>query len=145
MTTIAWTGSEVAGDTRGTIVELIQQSPTEKLIKRKGVIYCLTGDLAQCLAVVDWLSSGADIDEAPTFLEEPEFDILAIHDSVTGYVYASEYYAYRVDPPFTLGTGHALALGAILAGAGAKRAVEVSAMADINTGLPVQLMKVKNG
>ena len=143
MTTIAWTGSEVAADTRGTVGEIIQQSPTEKLIKRKGVIYCLTGDFAQCLAVVDWLSSGADISEAPDFIDEPGFDILAIKDSVTGNIFANSFHPYPVSPPVTLGTGHAVALGAIMAGASAQEAVTIACKVDLNSGLPVQVEKVK--
>jgi len=143
MTTIAWTGEEVAADTRGTVGQLVQQSPTIKLIKRKGVIYCLTGDFAQCLAVVDWLSSGADIEEAPAFIDEPGFDILAIENSVTGNIFSNSYHPYPVEPPVTLGTGHEIALGAIMAGATAYEAVEYACRLDMNSGLPVQKMKVR--
>lgn len=145
MTTIAWTGPEVAADTRGTISEYIQQSPTEKLIKHKGVIYCLTGDFAQCLAVVDWLKRGADLGDVPDFLDEPGFDILVIKDSVTGHVYANSYHPYQVSPPVTLGTGHAVAIGAIMAGASAYEAVEHACKLDMNSGLPVQKMTVRRG
>lgn len=144
MTTIAWTGSEVAADTRGVVGDLVQQSPTIKLLERKGVIYCLTGDFGQCLAVVDWLISGASIDEAPQFLDEPGFDILVIEDSDTGHIYSASYHSYPVDPPVTMGTGHHVAIGAIMAGASAYQAVEIACKLDNNSGLPVQRMKVKN-
>jgi len=143
MTTIAWTGDEVAADTLGTVSDLIQQSPTEKLIKHKGVIYCLTGDFAQCLAVVDWLKCGADLSAVPEFLDEPGFDILVIKDSATGHIFANSFHPYPVSPPVTLGTGHQIALGAIMAGATAHQAVEHACRVDVNSGPPIMKMKVR--
>ena len=141
MTTIAWTGLEVAADTRCTAGDLILQSPTEKLTKHKGVIYCLAGNFAQAQAVVDWLKRGADPSEEPTFTD-PEFGVLVIKDYVTGYIFVNELLSAPAGPPITMGTGDAIAMGAILAGASAEKAVEIACKLDPNSGPPVQVMKV---
>lgn len=63
-----------------------------------------------------------------------EWELLIITKGVISHATAEAPTPYPVMPPIAIGTGAQYARGAMLAGAGAKQAVEIAAMCDAHTG-----------
>ena len=140
MTTIAWDGRTIAADSQSTEGELRGLHPCKKLSKYKGNIYAFAGTISTCKDVIRWLKRGGKKDDFPA-LAELDFAVLQFKGGKC-YLYQSDPTPIQVLPPYTMGTGKELALGAILAGATASRAVEIACDVDINSGLPVQHYEV---
>lgn len=138
MTTIAWDGKEIAGDSRSCSGGLIDAGVCRKIFLNKRILYGIAGDYAQALAVMRWMSEGRDPDFEPVFIE-PEFEVLMIRNG-TGYFFSGELEGYEVWPPFAIGTGREVALGAMTAGSTAKKAVEAACKLDPNSAAPVKVI-----
>jgi len=138
MTTIVWDGKKIASDSRSCSGGLIDPGVCRKLFSNKNTTSGIAGDYAQALSVMRWMSEGRDPDSEPDFLE-PEYEVLMIRNG-TGYFFSGELHGYEVSAPFALGTGREVALGAIAAGASARKAVEAACRLDPNSAPPVMVM-----
>jgi hypothetical protein len=139
MTTIIWDGDEIASDSRSCSGGLIDSGVCRKLFLNKRVLYAIAGDYAQAMSVMRWMSEGRDPDVEPVFIE-PEYEVLMIREG-TGYFFSGETHGYEVMPPFALGTGREVGLGALATGASVKKAVEAACKLDPNSAPPVKVMK----
>ena len=97
--------------------------------------------MSTCKEVIRWLKRGGKKDDPPD-LADDGFSVIHLKPDGKCYLYCQDLSPTQLLPPYTMGTGKEVALGAILAGATAKRAVEIACDVDINSGLPVQLYEV---
>lgn len=135
MTTIAWDGKVLAADSQITEGGLRSHQNTEKIIRYHSQFFAYAGTLASCLAVIKWLKKGGKKKDRPE-LEDIDFAVLHIKAG-KAMLYYDDFNPVQQLPPYTAGTGRELALGAILAGATARQAVEIACDVDIKSGLPV--------
>jgi len=135
VTTIAWDGKNLACDSRSLTNDTIDQCETQKIFKKSGVYYCLAGEYAQALAVMDYLVTKKN---EPVF-PKPEYQVLVISD--TAQIFDGELHPSPVEPPYAMGTGAQFAYGAILSGKTAKEAVEVAIKLDPYSGGKIRTHK----
>jgi len=135
MTTIAWDGKTLAADSQITEGGLRSHQREEKIIKHENQFFAFAGSLVSCLAVIEWLKAGGKKKKRPE-LDDLNFVVLHIQNGRAN-LYYDEFVPLQQLPPYTAGTGREVALGAILAGATAKEAVEIACDVDIMSGLPV--------
>jgi ATP-dependent protease HslVU (ClpYQ) peptidase subunit len=140
MTTIAYKAGVMAADTRAYAgFNTVLGHKTK--IRRLGdgtLIGCSTNLVGFGESVLDWFATGGTFEDAPK-ADEMKFSFIAVKPSGDGF-YACD--SFRLSGPihaecFAIGSGEALAHGAMRAGASAKQAVEIAAECDVWTGLPV--------
>jgi ATP-dependent protease HslVU (ClpYQ) peptidase subunit len=139
MTTICTDGIVMAADSRACTNDTIACDKVMKLAR------LVDGSVLG-------ISGMATIDDrlARWIMGEGEFpkdcgDWSALHltsEGVTFYSKAHETSPRPVDCPAAIGSGREFAIGAMLAGAGPVKAVEIAAMRDPFTGGPIKAMKV---
>ena len=142
MTTIAWDGMTVASDSQSTEGEIRGLHPCKKLIKYKGNIYAFAGTISSCKEVIRWLKRGGKKTDVPE-MADMDFAVLQFKDGKC-FLYCADFSPSQILPPYTMGTGKEVALGAILAGVTAQEAVRITCDVDINSGLPVQHYEVSD-
>lgn len=132
MTTIAWDGATVAADGKavtgnGNVITLRER----KLMVNGRVVYALTGAAWMFDALVAWARSTGD--EPPKCEEEwtlIEFDGVVRFTSEK----MAPHWVTVERAPWAWGSGTDLAIGAMLAGASARRAVEIACQVDNGSG-----------
>lgn len=132
MTTIAWDGTTLAGDSlgdRGGLKFTVQ----EKVFRLPGVgLFGASGNWTDVLAVRDWLAGG----DKPSSLDE--FSGILIHFDGRQELIAKNMLRHPVPMiPFALGSGRDFAIAAMLCGKNARQAVELACGLDTYSGLPV--------
>lgn len=140
MTTIAYRAGVIAADRM-----MGGWQSVDKLLRLKDGC-CLAGcgrmdDLAEVGA---WLMAGAKKDAKPD-IERDESEFLLVHPNGDCY-WLSTPFLRQVkvnDEYIAVGSGARYALGAMAAGASAKRAVEIACRFDPHTGKGVNVMRVK--
>jgi len=105
------------------------------------LIGCSSNQVGFGEAVLDWYEAGADPEKAPK-AAELKFTFLAVKANGEGF-YAND--NFLLSGPvkaecFAIGSGEGIAHGAMRAGAGAKRAVEIACEVDVWSGLPVMTL-----
>lgn len=112
---------------------------------KDGSLFSGCGLYDQMVEVVEWLDKGAKEDKKPWLPNEQEsvFVLVSAHDG-RGYWLT---YPYLRRIPFTekffaIGSGSEYAMGAMAAGLGAKRAVEIAALFDRETGKGVDSVRL---
>lgn len=141
MTTIAVRNGIIAADSRMTVDG--RMTKCVKLFRRGGDVLGLAGDDAPALMFVDWYGTGKP---RPHLLVEgnSDFHVLALDSKRRVFLYDKWCRGERITAPFfAIGTGADAAMGAMYAGADARRAVAVACKVDINSGLPVVWMRPK--
>lgn len=140
MTTIAYDGKIIAGDTRVTADGFIADDDFIKVRKFKvndqTIIAAGAGTLTSLIKFFAWVESGADVLEWNQDRED---------DFVTGLIISGESVAYfhncviaiNHQIPFAIGSGAELATGAMLAGKNAVEAVKIASLRDTATNSKV--------
>lgn len=142
MTTIAFDGKTVAADGQRTWGDEIRELGSPKIKLLDGRIYSFTGSTPLFQPVVDWHRSGADPKSLPVMGREESWTLIVIdHDGLGKYTPTCPYIE-RFKPPIAFGAGGDYAMGAMLAGADAKRAVELVAGLCNHTGGVIQAVNV---
>lgn len=141
MTTIAYTAGVMAADTRAYAgFNAVLGSKTKiRRLPDGTLLGCSTNQVGFGEAVLDWFERGHDLANAPKAAGELKFSLLAVLASGDAF-YASD--SFHLSGPihgeyFAVGSGEAVAQGAMRAGADAKRAVEIACECDVWSGLPV--------
>jgi ATP-dependent protease HslVU (ClpYQ) peptidase subunit len=140
MTTIAYKDGVMAADSRCTVGSEgggDRVFRCEKLFHRHGALIGTAGESGSGLIFVDWYGSG---DDAPSELIDggAEFDCIVV--DVKGAIWLFDRWCKgeRVLEPFwAVGSGAKAALGAMHAGASAKRAVEIACKIDPWSAPPI--------
>jgi len=142
MTTVAWDGKIIAADSQTVEDNLRGLHHETKILKHEGNIYAFAGTVVTCYEVIEWLKKGGKKSKAPDVVDS--FSVMHFKDGKC-WLYCESTTPHQVLPPYTMGTGKELALGAILAGSNARKAVEIACDVDINSGLPVLWYEVNDG
>lgn len=138
MTTIAFDGRTIAADRLcGEVISVC------KLFRiQTGEILAGAGDYSKIIEVAAWLQGEADKPELP---DQEDTDFLLVdatgHASWLTWPWLRR---VRVTEPFcAIGSGRDFALGAMAAGASAKKAVEIAARFDPSTGGGIDTLRVR--
>jgi 20S proteasome alpha/beta subunit len=133
LTTIAWDGKSLAVDSRTTCGGNVMTDNTVKLHKNVGrfLAVAFSGDHAPMSDFLEWIKGGEKGD-AP----KGDVNIVAIGKNKKAYALWREQSSkfINIDAPYTDGTGHQIAQGAMDAGATAVEAVKISIKRDVYTG-----------
>lgn len=130
MTTIATDGKALAGDGLITSNGTVFGSQFAKVTKLPdGRITGVAGSAFHVAPFVAWLEAGGD----PPELDE-HFDALVLSPDGTCRSYDEKCRCILEEVPTAAGSGRELAIGAMLAGASPKQAVEIAAQRDVGTG-----------
>jgi ATP-dependent protease HslVU (ClpYQ) peptidase subunit len=137
MSTVAWDGTTLAADRQMTTGDLKRE--TTKLFVTAPTIFAFTGTVEGIHALMHWYRGGMERSKWPAFQATDRWTRMIIVDRYTRkcIVYEQEPFAQDVAAPMAWGSGREFALGALLAGADAFRAVEIACALDINSGFGV--------
>lgn len=133
MTTIAWDGDFVASDSQCTQEDFIDQTPFKKIHNVSGEIVCLAGDVSQQLCFLDWYQRGADKDLFPGGMDSMAALVITPGKELAK-IFENGPFFSCVRAPYAIGTGSAIAMGAMFAGATAKHAIKIAKKLDKDTG-----------
>lgn len=141
MTCIATDGLTIAADSLETMgTEKLLRS-AKKIIEIGGVIYASSG-IGTTESLAKWHQDGADPRDPPRYRDEHWALLVINHDGTMHLFTALMPYAHPIVPPFALGTGGDYAMGAMLAGASAERAVEIACEIDTACGGEIVVMEI---
>lgn len=133
MTTIAFDGKTLAADTCWQSAYR-QQHATKKISKKNGVMWGSAGAAVDLVLFDQWMQRGSPHDDKPALEYPDEFSALVIRN---GEAYRCEGKSLTLMPagtPSATGSGCNEAMGAMMAGASAKRAVEIAIKLDSGSG-----------
>lgn len=135
MTTIAVDATTIAADGRRIWGDQIVAEDEEKLIVGGGAILGFSGPSPLVSAVMAWWCGGHKPKNAP-MIEGQEWTLVIANGHPRGVLKVSSQCPYpeRLPYPVAIGAGADYAIGAMLAGASARRAVELVAMICPHTG-----------
>lgn len=135
MTTIATDGITIAADGLRLWGSEKRGTDFQKIVLRHGRIYAFTGFAPYMDPIIDWHHAGAKAESLPKMGTEAEWGTLVVIDAagIAKYTHGVPYIE-RFDPPIAFGAGGDYAMGAMMAGAGPRRAVEVAAELCYHTG-----------
>lgn len=143
MTTIAIDRTTIVADGLRLWGQEIVGLNTRKLLIRDQRIYGFTGLYPMFSVMVDWHRDGANPSAFPVGLDKTDGWTLIIVDRAGIGKYTSSCpYIERFDPPIAFGAGQDYAIGAMLAGVTAKRAVEIVAGQCTHTGGEIQVIDI---
>lgn len=140
MTTVAYKDGVMAADSkvtqgRSTITFM------DKIIQKNGYVFGISGCPAACTRVVDWVAEHGLYEADNSRHKRGDFDILVWYKNQL-YSLDNELYPIRLNKnkPHTLGTGADVAMGALMAGATVKQAVEIAVKIDVYTGGKIKVV-----
>lgn len=134
MTVIACDGRQIASDSLMCYGSERAAQPGRKLLREFGRIFAIAGSVIG-KALVHWYMSGAHPDNAPRLGGDAHWQLLVVETDGRMLFFTSAVpYAQPAKAPFTMGIGAAYAMGAMLAGASAKRAVEIACELEVYCG-----------
>lgn len=137
MTTIAWDGISVAADTQGRIGDYTAPKPTRKLYRDGDIVYAFSGCTPLFKPMREWHKNGADPKTAPSCEDKDSLSnsALIVFEKGTCKLYRPTLpYPEDIDAPDAWGSGADFAIGAMVDGASARRAVEVASICNPDTG-----------
>ena len=149
MTTIAWDGRSIAADRMYCVGNTPFPGPVPKIRKLvfrgKPAVMGTSGSVEYGTKMMDWLCDGAppnsppelspDNDESCSVLLATLDTVFLFSNSLTGVPIGKRVWA--------CGSGADYALGAMLAGASAKRAVEIASELDFSTGCGLDVLRLR--
>jgi len=139
MTTIAYDGKIVAADSM-CLGECHYR--VNKLTRTHGKIIGCSGGWSESNRFIRWMKDNCPAGSRPEFSEE--FNALVVHLDGSYRVFEKELEPMAFeDRFFAIGSGQAAAMGAMRAGANAKRAVEIACDVDPYSRGPVKFMRLK--
>lgn len=140
VTTIAYRDGVMAGDSLVSDGGLSVGACT-KIHRIRGHLVGGVGSLGAVMCFCDWFKKGADEEKRPRV--DNDFDTIVVSPSGEVIWYSSDLIPTIFRAPFhAIGSGCAVALGAMHMGASARKAVQVAALVDQGTGLPVKTLKL---
>lgn len=127
MTTIAWDGKTLAGDTQTNHEPIIIPGKTRKIFKlRDGRLVGISGVVSEFPSFLHYLESGESSGQL-------DVSALVVQGKQCMY-YEGTRPSYLKRPPAAIGTGTGYALAAMMAGADAKKAVQIACKLDPSSG-----------
>jgi hypothetical protein len=112
----------------------IRPGSFKKIVQRGDVVYGITGAAALFEPLIHWCEAGADPAAVPKDRDDQCSNLFVFRDGKC-FVYTTDLsYPEELTAPDAFGSGGDYALGAMHAGADAKRAVEVACKIDPHSG-----------
>lgn len=139
MTTIAFDGKTLAADTNWESAYR-QQHDTSKIERHGGVAWGAAGQASDCVLFDRWMKAGRPEDQKPPLDDHGCFSALVIQDGKSQRCEGKSLVFLPAGIPAATGSGCAEAMGAMMAGATAKRAVEIAIKLDSGTGGKVRTL-----
>lgn len=138
MTTVIATPKGIYADTRCSYTVPFKVS---KIVRAGLSVYAGTGDLDDVTRFFEWRRKGGKLKDAPSFVDD--LDILEVcADGI--FIWGKKLVRLKVDEVvYSFGSGSQYAMGAVAMGAGPEQAIEIAAMFDPQTALPIEFVKVK--
>ncbi len=147
MTTIAFDGKTMAADKQSVGGGRKYQRLTSKI--RRGLYHGMpalfsgAGTIVYVDAMIDWFIAGMP-DDKPEMPEGPDSFTVLVATEVGLYEYIDSLRPIALGPTkWAIGSGAEYALGAMAAGASAKRAVEIACTLDVNSGMGVDTLTLR--
>lgn len=146
MTTIAYDGKILAADGQRTWGSEVRGLNEKKLLIKGAHIYAFSGTAALFPVMVEWHARGADPKNLPfgwdLDKENGGWCLVVVDEDGLAKFTSSCPYIERFDPPIAFGAGQDYAIGAMLAGADARLAVELVSGLCTHTGGEIQVINV---
>lgn len=142
MTTIAFDGRTIAADGMRTWGSEIRGLSFQKLRTRGGCIFGFTGLAPLFDMMIDWHLAGAHVAQLPQLHGDNIWTLIIIDREGLGKYTNTCPYVERFEPPIAFGAGDDYAMGAMLAGADARRAIEIVSGLCNHTGGKIQVIDV---
>ena len=136
MTTIAWDGETLAADSQLT-GDFIYTAPDKKIFRINNCLLATAGDDAQCNQFVEWFR-----DQKQDYPEKMDDVTVLVISSAGAFEYGACKTPTKISAPHAVGSGSCFAMGAMLAGASAKKAVEISCKLCKYTSPPVRTARL---
>lgn len=134
MTTIVTDGRSMAADSLSTCGDIVMGTGIQKLHRlTDGSVVGIAGQTRDALRAIAALTNGEEFDG--------EYTLLRLFADGAVLRYEGCTYGLNAEIPAAIGSGFELAIGAILAGASPKLAVEIAASRDIYTGGNVSVLR----
>jgi ATP-dependent protease HslVU (ClpYQ) peptidase subunit len=134
MTTIAWDGRRIAADTLVSF-DNMKSRYTTKIHRIDGALVACAGKVSDVAHFLTWVRAGEHPGlNVPTLDESFEAIVIRPFEKGEAVTYGPELNPEPRPAPWSLGSGAKIAMGALLAGADAKRAVEICIDLDIYSG-----------
>lgn len=150
MTTIAWDGKTMAADRRYVIGGTPLRAPEPKIrrltFRGEQAVAGASGDGTHGDMLIAWLAAGAREDQPPSLSDSEEDRCAVILATPSGvWVFANSITGVALGQiKWAAGSGADYALGAMAAGASAKRAVGIAISLDINSGCGVDALRLRS-
>ncbi len=144
MTTIIVTADEVAGDglAKNGHDRILSRS-VKKIHVCKGHIYAFAGAGSMMEPLMQWhWRDGCAPDKLPKSDQDGGWSMIVIGPNERLFYTSKQPYADIIEVPFAMGFGGDYALGAVAAGADARRAIEIACMYDAYTGGDIQVVNI---
>lgn len=138
MTTIACDRKSMAADSRRTRGGFAYTS-SPKVRKINGDLVGAAGDVSDIEKFSDWYKTKEN--KLPKLRDMNA--LVLTKEGVLYEVYENGVFIEVIEPFYAIGSGFELAMAAMEAGASTKKAVEIACKYDKNSGLPVQVERIK--
>lgn len=144
MTTVAVdaSGHWIAADGLVCAGSCVSVRDEQKIRTRGNAIYAMSGTTCMFEPLIQWHQDGAHASKVPP-APDAQWSLLVItRDSAQHYGHLAPY-AENIKFPWTTGSGHEYALGALKAGASAEEAVRIACEIDIHSGGEIQVVNIR--
>jgi hypothetical protein len=142
MTTIAYDGKTMAADSQGS-GDFIEQIEYQKIFENDRYVLGIAGDFGVTLKLKIWLLDSSESNK-PVFSESEHMGALVYCKNRKELFFMDRNLVFiPCGIPSAIGSGGRYAMGAMLAGASAKEAVEISKKLDVNTGGKIQAINIE--
>lgn len=145
MTTIAYRDNMMASDS-ACFDSSLYQGEVDKLwiLPSVGLIGCC-GEIGAMIRVVDWLKNGSEGRKSPNLPDDCEFEAIVVNPEGEVFHYDRHLVPIRISNQFhAIGSGRKLALGAMMAGASADKAVQIACQYDNGSREPVKAIQLRD-
>jgi ATP-dependent protease HslVU (ClpYQ) peptidase subunit len=142
MTTIAWDGRYLAADGQRTFGDRIAGTDFRKIVVKGVFIYAFTGMTPMMDVMIAWHQEGADPEKLPLGWDKDEggWTLVVVDGNGLGKYSDGCPYLERLPAPWAFGAGQEYAIGAMRAGADARRAIEIVSEICYHTGGTIQVV-----
>lgn len=149
MTTVVWDGRSMAGERMYCIGGTPVKGPAPKIrrLTWKGVpaVMGASGVLEYGNALMDWLESGTPAGREPMLPSDDDdgANVLLATADMT-YLFHNSLTPVAIGKiPWAAGSGANYALGAMAMGASARKAVEIACGLDVNSGMGIDVLRLR--
>lgn len=144
MSVIAWDGKTLAADKQSTYGE--QRSVVTKIFRVPQGLLGVTGKTEHMKPLLNWFNNFEVPELFPEFQKDPEENsaVLLITKERKIMCYGAQVDPFMIEQPmYATGCGKDFAMGAMLAGADARRAVEITCQLNVYCGMGIDILTLE--